>query len=240
MRLRCCMGWGRKSVLNRPSARPFDEVRQFGAVIKRVEPDQLHVGFLYKLGDERARMVHLAWHNRLTDEDPVPDYFWIQCGLPDTVRNVIAPALAGVAQDQQLPYSPLYEGIYFVDGTLRYNRNSPGEGLTCATFLMAVLDALGYPLFNAAEWHARPEDEAWTERIIRRLAASPGVSTDHTEAIRARPRGARFRPEEVSGSLSEAVVPVSFVRAEQLGRQLLQELPPEDGASPQFDRQFAR
>jgi hypothetical protein len=30
------------------------------------------------------------------------------------------------------------------------------------------------------------------------------------------------------------------VRAEQLGRQLLQELPPEDGASPQFDRQFAR
>jgi hypothetical protein len=211
-------------VLNKPTVRAFSEVLQFGAVIKQVAPDQLHVGFLYKLQDSVPRIVHLAWHNMFMHEEPSNDYCWIQSGLNEVVRNVIAPAIAEVAEDQQLPYSPNYESLYFEQGTLRYNRLAPGEGLTCATFLMAVLERLGFPLFDAQEWTPRPEDAAWTERIIQRLEASPRVCNEHTEAIRARPRGARFRPEEVAGSLSETTVPVSFVRAQQIGVQVLREL----------------
>jgi hypothetical protein len=66
-------------------------------------------GFLYRLPDE-PRIVHLERHNKLTKEAPTNEYFWLQSGLDEVVRNVIAPAITEVGQDRKLPYSPLYEG----------------------------------------------------------------------------------------------------------------------------------
>jgi hypothetical protein len=80
-------------VLNRPPAKPFEDVRELGALIKQIGPGQHHVGLLYKLGQE-IRFVHLAWHYRLLSQEPTPDYFWVQSGLDETNRRVIAPAVA--------------------------------------------------------------------------------------------------------------------------------------------------
>jgi hypothetical protein len=74
------------------------------------------------------------------------------------------------------------------------------------------------------EWPSRTEDAAWLENIIQRLETSADVLPEHTQAIRAKPSGARFRPEEVAGSLSEPEFPVTFVRAEALGLEILTEL----------------
>jgi hypothetical protein len=74
-------------VLNKPNERPFDEVQELGAVITLSEPDQCHVGFLYKLGEQPARMVHLAWHFILRDHEATPEYRWVQSGLDQTARR---------------------------------------------------------------------------------------------------------------------------------------------------------
>jgi hypothetical protein len=210
-------------VLNRPPAKPFEDVRELGALIKQIGPGQHHVGLLYKLGQE-IRFVHLAWHYRLLSQEPTPDYFWVQSGLDETNRRVIAPAVAQVGSEQQLPvpYSPHYEGIYFENGTLRYTQTAPGEGLTCATFIMAVFEALGFPLVNVREWPVRAEDASWFTYIVSRLEND--ATEEHIEAIRANPNGTRFRPEEVVGTVTEGELPVPFARAEALGQEILVEI----------------
>ncbi|MGT2504066.1 hypothetical protein ACVOMS_31165 [Bradyrhizobium guangxiense] len=206
-------------MLNAPEEKSFEEVQELGAVITQPTPNQRHVGFLYKLGNEPARMLHLAWQNRLVEEAPTEGYFWVQSGLDETTRKVIAPVVAEVFSSQELPvpYSPIFQGLYFDAATLRYDRHEPGEGLTCATFIVAVLDALGRPLFDVDEWTARDADFQWHDQIIDMLERSPDATQEHIDAMRSRPRGARFRPEEVVGSIWASSPPISFTAARVLG-----------------------
>ena len=159
---------------------------------------------------------------------PTADYWWVQSGLDDVNRRVVASAVAEMASNRELPiaYSPIYDGIYFdfENGMLRYNGGALGHGLTCATFIMAVFDALGLALFKVEEWKARPEDAVWRAEIVRMLRETCSATDEHVDAILNRPAGARFRPEEVAGSVTETTVPVAFDRAQVLGRQVLSEM----------------
>jgi hypothetical protein len=164
------------------------------------------VGLLYKLGDEAAQIVHVAWQYRLMHEVPTDEYCWVQSGLDEMSRCIIAPAIAEVASEEQrsIPYSPIYDGIYFEAGDLKYKREAPGDGLTCATLIMAIFDALGFALFNRQEWPARAEDADWHNWIVNQLEQSGRATQEHIKVIREKPRGARFRPEEVAGAMTEA------------------------------------
>jgi hypothetical protein len=145
-------------------------------------------------------------------------------GVTRRCRRPYPSALAEIASEQQLPipYSPHYEGIYFDRGTLRYTRFAPGDGLTCATFILAVFDALGIPLVKAHEWVPRDEDAGWLEYIVQQLEED--ASPEHIEQIRAKSNGVRYRPEEVVGALTESAPPIGFARAEALGRGVLDEI----------------
>jgi len=116
-------------------------------------------------------------------------------------------------------YSPFYEGIYFDRTTLRYTKAVPGEGLTCATLIMAVFDALGLALFDVETWPGRDDDADWQRSIIHVVKSPPAATSEHINAIRGRPRRARCRPEEVAGSVAESARPVPFERAQAAGLQ---------------------
>ena len=208
---------------NNPAEKPFSDVVQLGAVITKTDGG-FHVGFLYKFGSSAPEMLHLAWHHILRRDVPSDRYSWVQCGFSEDIRDVIVPALAGVAQDQKIPYSPIFQGIYFDQGVLTYSRNQAGDGLTCATFMMALMQTLGCPLFNPDEWPVRDDDSTWHEGVIAALEAEPTVTQQHTDAIRATPKGARFRPQEVAGSFSELGAPIPFSQAEALGREVATEV----------------
>lgn len=211
-------------VLKDPAITPFDQVRWLGAIIATTRPNGRHVGFLYQLEGEAPRAVHLAWHYRLTDEPAPPGYHWVQCGLHDLAGHIVAAALAEIAHDQQLPYSTTYNGIYF-DPSLRYTRDEPGEGLTCSTFIIAVLETLGLSIVVPEDWPVRDDDETAHEELLGALRSTDNVSPEHIQAIEAQPRGVRFRPEEVAAAVSEEQWPVAFPRAELLGFRIVEQLP---------------
>lgn len=213
-------------MVNDPSEQPFDDVQELGALIMRGLPPENHVGLLYKLGNEPARSLHLEWHHRLKDEPPKADWFWVQCGLDPVSRRVIAPAVAQVATDNQLPipYSTIYEGIYFEGATLRYARNKAGEGLTCATLILAVFDALGFPVLDLKSWKQRDDDRNHLNTLVNFLRAHSSATEEHVAAMEARPSGIRYRPQEVAGAVSEEAFPVTFERASALGAEVLAEM----------------
>jgi hypothetical protein len=217
-------------VINDPAQTAFDNVRDLGAIIKESWPGQQHVGFLFKDGDQPAEIVHLKFHYKLTRELPSNDYYWIQSALDEVSRRVIKAAVIEVSSNDQLPipYSPIYEGVYFNKSTLRYVRNATGDGLTCATFILAVLEAIGFQLLDVRTWKSRVEDKNNIDLLLKILSDHAGQ--EHVEAIRARPHGIRFRPEEVAGAFSEATLPVGFDHAEALGKQVLQAIKQAEGS----------
>jgi hypothetical protein len=78
-----------------------------------------------------------------------------------------------------------------------------GKGLTCATFILAVLRGHGLLPVDETTWLPRAEDVDWQTAIIEDLEAS-GAEQDHIEAVRNDIGAKRFRPAEVVGAVIEA------------------------------------
>jgi hypothetical protein len=90
----------------------------------------------------------------------------------------------------------------------------PLQGLTCSTFVLAVLSSVRINLVKLAEWPSRPADVARHKELLDLLDGDPKVSRDHVAAVRAEVTCVRYRPEEVAGAASSPEPPVSFVVAQ--------------------------
>ena len=187
-----------------------------------------------------AKVAHLAFHLMLRFDTPSDvmrhgELAWVQCGLDEINRSVLAAAIARSAVDGQLPvpYSPHYEGVYLEKGTLRYERGAPGEGLTCATYMLEVFDALGFELVLRDTWPVREqEDREWVEWIISELEKNAHCTPEHIQAIRDHPIGVRFRPEEVAGAVASERPPLDFKTAVEAGADLRRQLAPSPEDDP--------
>ena len=203
-----------------PADHPFEDVRSLGLVINLVE-QTFHVGVLYKLDGGPARIYHLAWHHRLLNETPTSKYHWIQSGLkPDTMRVIAAGinAFAKRASTKKIAYSPNYTDTdYFHPGTLRYLRTGPGEGLTCATFVLALHKAFQVKLLDTSTWPvSRESDQSWREHVIKQLRERPENDEHieaHISAIETSSAALRYRPEEVAAGVGRSDQPVIFDNA---------------------------
>jgi hypothetical protein len=210
-------------IVNHPQDRGFAEVEQLGAVIMQPDAGRYHVGVLYKLDDGIPRICHLAWHHILCPaEDPAQrEWVWLQCALDEINRKVARSAFAGIDANKKLPipYSTIYEGIYFDPVTFAYCRTSPGDGLTCATFITEIFARLGFPLLRIETWRARESDAPFLEWVHGQLARL--ASAEHVRIQRERAGDPRFRPEEVAAAVASIDIPLDFDTAVGLGEKVI-------------------
>lgn len=191
---------------------------------------QRHIGLLYvSSGAQRLRMAHLAWHHRLEDDEPPTGGIWLDVGLDD--NNALALAsycemVVDKSREAQIPY-----GLQYIPDGLDPRTGAwlgdAGEGLTCATFVMAVFQAYHVPLLSAEGWPLRPEDERWQLKIVE-LLGRPGTAAAPDHIARQRKyigEALRFRPEEVAAAAASSDRPlhhdVAIPRGEQIKHALL-------------------
>lgn len=224
--------------LHSPSDKAFEAVEHLGAVISEPQPGQRHIGILFKLENGPATVCDLAWHKIVRAEPPSPSDFWLQSSLDETNRRVVASAVAGSVAVQKPPisYSPLYNGMSFEAGTLKYEGNAAGEGLTCATFVLAIFESLGFPLLVRDTWQQRPSDLNWQESIVVRLeewAQHHQIDIDdHLAAIRSAPKSMRYRPEEVAAGVADFDSPLDFAAAQSIGGDIVRAMQQPPNAPP--------
>jgi len=182
------------------------DIQGAAVAILPIRAEQRHTGLIYKTDDE-LRMLHLAWHHRVRDEEAssvhsVPlKLNIIQSGLVATACGIVA-ARFGRLGAEQLPYGLRHCASAFV-GEGKLNIAGRTSGLTCATFVLAVLDYAGIELLDIATWPERLEDVQWQEQIIALLElGSPRAEPEHVAAVRADMPCARVRPEEVAAAAS--------------------------------------
>ena len=216
-----------------PSERPFSEVQDVGVVIHKTNTGQ-HTGFLYRRDDGSVRVLHLAFHHELRDDEVLEwearvrawfgaDLRWAELGLPEDSKIVFAAHLSQILLgNPQIPYGLDAGGtIFTADG--KFVRGPVGKGLTCATFIAAVLAGYGHPVVMG-NWPSRPEDKEWAEQIISMLEGR--ANQEHIDAIKADIGASRYRPGEVVGAAVRPLPdwPVSFSDAVALAEEILQEL----------------
>jgi hypothetical protein len=187
--------------------------------------DQSHVGVIYRRSDQTpVRLLHLAWHHQLRDEDLPKSYNGI---LIQVLPEELIPTLLGycerVLSDSALkgvPYGFGYRNELVSDVPTALSP-SGFSGYTCATFVLAILRDLN--LIDPTQWCGAEGDGAWKTMIIETLQRN-GAAQDHVDAVRADAVCPRIQPIHVAAAATFASVPADYDPTIRRGEEIRREL----------------
>lgn len=171
-----------------------------------------HVGIIFRDDDDQAHLLHLASHRRLCCDDALEGHAWVAPAIAPELLPSIAAMCARVVKRNAMgiPYGFRYDASRFAsDGQLVLGNDE--HGLTCATFVLAVLRSAGVELLKREEWPSRPDDMVRFAKILKALR-SASAEDAYFDAIEAEVTAVRFRPTEVAGA-SAGQPPCSFADA---------------------------
>lgn len=202
---------------------------QFAAVVIGVtDRDQRHIGILHREEGGNPRVLHLAWHCRLLNDEPVPTYFsiWIAPPIhPERLRQLSALCrkIWKANQENRIPYAFSNPEGAFDSETARIVLGPTRFGLTCASFVLAVFHFAGLRLVKLDSWPTnRPGDREWQESIIAKLQR--WATQEHIDHVRNEVGVARYRPEEVGAAAAVAPPEVNLTEIEELSKTILRRL----------------
>ena len=193
--------------------------------------NQNHIAVVYR-GDDRAYyLAHLAWHYRFRHELWDCRYYWVELpGVSEEVQETLADwivLVASKAADIPIPYSIVFSPDRSFDAAGEYIDSNDGRGLTCATFVLALLSDFGMPIADLTTWpKGRIEDQTWAVKILSYLHCEisskyPNLLPKFAQQWNERMQLRRYRPEEVAAcAYSYSGLPVSFDDASVLGRRI--------------------
>jgi hypothetical protein len=212
----------------------FESFKDSGALaaatICRTEHGNLHAGIVHRKKDV-VEFLHLGWEDQLRT-----DWNWHVAWaspnvLPERLRSVSARCRAiwnRFQTTRSLPYGiPSPNATFSLSG--EFALGDGGNGLTCSTFILAVMRSVGVELINEGTWPLRAdEDRAWITGLAPALA-----SDEMKERLNAQvDSGAvRIRPEEVLGAF-DCVVPAAFDACVLAGKRMVDAIDAHGRAVP--------
>ncbi|MDM8191122.1 hypothetical protein EVS84_15160 [Pseudomonas koreensis] len=211
-----------------PEVKLIGEVGLFGAAILQTHiPEQRHAALVFKdRSKKHLSLLHLAWHYTLKCDPFNAPYRSVPNVHFDEEELEFFAEHASRLYDENtagIPYGMEYTGASVFNGDLKFI-DSPGAGLTCATFILGFFDSLGFDIIDLSTWQNRDDDTQWQSGIFASL--EPRLSPERKESQKNLIGAAyRFRPEEVVGSFGVfKSVPIKFSEAVDVGQQLLDEM----------------
>jgi hypothetical protein len=188
----------------------------------------LHTGIVFAAEQQPPQVLHLAFHEQCVVQPGAEVWCWVPWGHADEIENnLLRNYCAHLAELRpRLPY-----GFLFVESRLNaaYELElGPGEsGLTCSTFILAVLRVLGIEMLEVGTWPSRPGDDKYRKAAIAYLTdpRRPAEHHRHAERIAAEIDSPRISPEEVAAASTLPFPPAAdFATVEPLSRGLRMEL----------------
>lgn len=160
-----------------------------------------HLGLLFiETPGEDAKFLHLARHHSLRTENIGDSRFWIRLGLTDRQIRQLAGMCAMISEHNSasaVPFSIFYDNNrQYFDEKGNYSPSGLGDGLTCATFVMAIFETLGIPLLQTDDWATEIEDQLWHSKIIQDMRAG-APDQAHFDAMSENIGCARYRPADI-------------------------------------------
>lgn len=179
-----------------------DQSMRFGLVLQLACPArrQFHIAAIYwfnnvlKIGDLQS---HLK--TRCAPVEPTENAFWFEPDIDLEDQRLLAAKIDVwlTENENKIPYSVASpDGVLFKDDI--WVGSALGQGLTCATFIVALFDELGYPFLDVSSWKLRDGDEEWAKGILELLQRHCGLAKDHASVQKELiGDGIRVRPTDV-------------------------------------------
>jgi hypothetical protein len=151
----------------------------------------------------------------------------VQVDLDETNRRVLVALCRSLARKlPSIPFgftftrdyvSPAGDYIFGIFGEF-------GDGLTCASFIMAVFAVYEIPLLKIGEWPlASPADRLWQAGQVAQVRVLRGPIV--AEAVAHHIGAPRYRPEHVTAAAARnRNRPLGYKEAEKFGKQIVREL----------------
>ncbi len=215
--------------------KPFE---QMGFVAIAINKHGSHIGLLFRLSlSDRIRILHLGWDHDLRDEE-IADwtrqhYHWVALSIVEDRAKQVAQFcdLVAYANPDGIPYAfgdPM--GSYNSDG--KFIEANQRVGLTCASFVLSVLEQSGINLLDRRNWQKHFDDQNFFRYIIKALRGEiPGFRAakrpDHHIAVsnQVAAGAVRYKPTEVAGAAICSFMPISFFEACMRSGEIKNELP---------------
>lgn len=180
-----------------------EDAMLFGITIQVSHPPsrQFHTAALYRFGNV-LWMGDLQNHLRTcrTKAKPTESIYWLAPDLVEEEQKILAAKIDAWldTNENKIPYSVASPGgSVFRDDV--WVGNEPGQGLTCATFLVELFKELAIPFIDVETWQNRDGDDAWAEKLLTLIGTS--MSPIHVNAQRLRIGDSiRVRPTDVAAA----------------------------------------
>ncbi len=216
------------STLSNPFEQPISNIGHLGIELGQPQgPGSRHIAIVFCIEGQPPRRCHLMWHHRLGGEQSNGMVQWISSGLGEITQRSIAHFCQKILSENTsentkiaFGFSSILKSLDPVTGV--YRPQKPGDGSTCATFVMEVFEALGVQLLRDKQWRPRKADKEWQQLIVETLIRYQADPT-HIIELQKQCTGIRYRPEEVAAAVadSESAIPLSFSKASAEGAALL-------------------
>ncbi|MBN6527659.1 hypothetical protein JZM32_06620 [Acinetobacter pittii] len=217
-----------KSFVIQRGANPIDRPDLLGLILRTTDGElgNRHTGFILLKQNQELSIAHLCGKDyRFEEYKETYVYTWIN----ELDESIIVPLMArlknlSLKKTIDVEYSPIYSGNGILDdnsGKYIIDPKFPTEGLTCATFVILMLENFGIHLIDRNSWEITEEDTIWFERMLNDCFF---LFPDHfLEKLREdKGKYPRFRPEQVvaAGCLYEDD-PISFDKANEASEVVL-------------------
>jgi hypothetical protein len=147
-------------------------------------------------------------------------------GLDEPNSKFLAAFASTVKRNEHsIPYGLDSQGSCFDRATGDFIPPPIGKGLTCATFILAVLRSLAFAPALEESWPVREDDEEFGRQTVADLEEDQ-ADPEHVTAVRRDICAQRFRPEEVVAATihPSGEWPVGFAPAAALAQEILGDL----------------
>lgn len=157
----------------------FTDKDDWCAVCIGKENQSFHCGLLYKIQNgksSRSFMIHLTLPNTVVNEDVLPlsnrrKYFWDKfIGIPNETLMLLATKCETIFNSNNqsgINYGLIYDkdSQFDIAGNLVLGKKA--DGLTCSTFVLAVLNSVGIKLIDETKWPIlRDDNGAFIDYLI--------------------------------------------------------------------------
>lgn len=195
----------------------FEAAEVVAVSLMKTSTGDMHSGIIFNVGSG-SKLIHLA-SEKVVESIPSQNYSWVKAGLDESVKKVAAGMCAMIAHETpEVPYAFDRAGWSF-DANGKLVSGAAGKGMTCSTFIVAVFDAIKYPLIKEDQW-PRGTDGAVKLSIFSMIFRGARIESDHAIAAMNDAGSPRILPTEVAASSSETSFPVPYLRAKRRGRDL--------------------
>jgi hypothetical protein len=208
------------------------DVRHIAVALGRMgrNNEYAHSLLLYRDQSKQVKALDFNLAGDITSSDPikkVPRFAWAVPQLHDTVLPQVAAYCESIgtkprrftyqfAFDEQTSLARLGQNDFIIEGGK--------EGFTCATFILAIFQALQFPIAKIDTWVSRQEDGDWQKETLELLRKQKGKFRISDEALNRRANEIpcmRFTPSDVIGACRAGNHPTHCDSARKAGDEAL-------------------